>query len=74
VASTIRRGSTLRGTTRPVLISRAGQPRSRYRFRYKSTVGRDTPTNSAISTFGVPSAASNTIRARIANPGWTDDA
>ena len=74
VASTIRRGSTVRGRPGRSSSASPANPRSRYRFRHRSTVGRDTPTNSAISTFGVPSAASNTIRARIANPARTDDA
>jgi hypothetical protein len=41
-------------------------------LRHRFTVGRDTPINSAISTFGVPSAASNTILARVANPARID--
>ena len=38
------------------------------------TVGRETPTLAAIAVFACPSAASNTIRARCANPARTDDA
>ena len=36
-----------------------------------STVGRDTPANAAISTFGRPSARHNTIRARVATDADT---
>ena len=45
-------------------------PRS-YRSRQPITVGRDTPTVRAISAFGIPSAASSTIRARFARPDGT---
>jgi hypothetical protein len=38
-----------------------------------STVGRDVWVRTAISVFGTPSAANNTIRARVANPARTLD-
>ena len=47
-------------------------PASAYRARHRFTVGRDTPTRSAISAFSIPSEANNTIRARCASPARTD--
>ena len=46
--------------------SRPAIPSAAYRFSHKSTVGRDTPANAAISFFCRPSAHHNTIRARVA--------
>src|SRR5215203_4600065 len=68
VSVTIRRGSTDR--FRPERFSSASpaMPCSAYRIRHVFTVGRLTPTSRAMSTFGVPPAASNTIRARAASP------
>ena len=44
--------------------SKPGRPRSANRDRHRITVGSEHPTRSAICSPGVPSAASNTIRAR----------
>ena len=46
-------------------------PPCSYRPRQPITVGRDTPVTRAISAFGIPSAASSTIRARFASPDGT---
>jgi hypothetical protein len=72
VSVTIRRGSIDR--FRPDRCSSASpaSPCSAYRARHAFTVGRLTPTSRAISTFGVPSAASSTIRARAASPAPTE--
>ena len=51
--------------------SRAAIPPAAYRSRQPITVGRDTPTVRAICAFGIPSAASSTIRARLASPDGT---
>jgi len=40
-------------------------------LRHRITVGRETPTIAAASVFDTPWAASNTIRARWANPAST---
>ena len=48
--------------------SRPLTPELAYRSRQPITVGRDTPTRSAISVLDTPSAASSTIRARCARP------
>ena len=59
---------------RPRLVVQARQTRPRHTGPARSiTVGRDTPTRSAIAVFDSPSAASNTIRARCANPARTVD-
>ncbi len=42
-------------------------------MRHNVTVGRDTPTRAVIAVFDTPSAASNTILARCANPARIDD-
>ena len=63
----------LRGRPERGSSSRPANPSARYRSRHPITVGRDTPTGSAITVFDNPSAASNTIRARCANPARTDD-
>jgi hypothetical protein len=60
--------STRRGRPERGSSSSPARPRSAYRVRHASTVGRETPTRSAIATFDSPSAASNTIRARCAAP------
>jgi hypothetical protein len=49
------------------------RPKLAYRFRQPITVGRDTPTRSAISVLDTPSAASSTIRARRASPALIED-
>ena len=46
-------------------------PRRRSGDSHRSTVGRDTPANAAISSFGRPSARHNTIRARVATAADT---
>ncbi|GAA3512718.1 hypothetical protein GCM10022262_40870 [Georgenia daeguensis] len=63
--------STRRG--RPVRDSSTNplSPRSAYRSRHRFTVGRDTPTRSAITWFPTPSAANSTILARCANDAIT---
>jgi len=48
--------------------SSAANPPVAYRTRQECTVGRLTPTRRPTSTLLAPSAASNTIRARCANP------
>jgi hypothetical protein len=50
------------------LIMQSRDRPASYRARLSTTVGRDAPVRRAISAFGVPSAASNTIRARCASP------
>jgi hypothetical protein len=50
--------------------SRPATPSASYRFSHsRSTVGRDTPANAAISFFCRPSAHHTTIRARVATGG-----
>ena len=49
-------------------------PSAAYRFFQPITVGLDTPTRSTMSLTATPSAASNTIRARCANPARIDGA
>jgi hypothetical protein len=46
----------------------APTPPASYRARQSTTVGRLVPVRLAISAFGNPSAASNTIRTRNARP------
>jgi hypothetical protein len=53
---------------RPDLIGQSTDTAALVGARQLVTVGRDTPTRAAISTWVSPSAASNTIRARCANP------
>ena len=50
-------------------VSSPAIPLRAYRSRQLATVGRDTPTRSAISAFGSPSAASSTVRAPLRQPG-----
>jgi hypothetical protein len=47
-------------------VSSPSSPRSEKFRRHNPTVGSDTPTSAAIWLFDAPSAARNTIRARIA--------
>ena len=65
-ASSIRGGRPERGSSSSALI-----PPREYRSRQPITVGRDTPISLAICAFGIPSAASSTIRARFARPEAT---
>jgi hypothetical protein len=67
-AWSIERGRPDRGSS-----CRPANPRAAYRSRQPRTVGRETPTSSAIAVFDIPSAASSTIRARYAKPARTDD-
>ena len=64
--SSITAGRLERGTSSSALI-----PPAAYRPRQPITVGRDTSTVRAICAFGIPSAASSTIRARLASPDGT---
>ena len=48
-------------------------PFASYRARQAVTVGRDTPTRSAIAVLLAPSAANKMIRARCAKPARIDD-
>ena len=48
-------------------------PSASYRARQAVTVGRDTPTNSAIAVLLTPSAANKMILARCAKPARIDD-
>ena len=48
-------------------------PSAANRDSHRSTVGRDTPANAAISFFGRPSARHNTIRARVATDADTSE-
>src|SRR4249919_1308883 len=52
--------------------SNPAKPRAEYRARQAVTVGRDTPTRTAIAVFATPSEASSTIRARCARPARTE--
>ena len=72
VAVTIRRGSTVRGRPGRSSSASPSSPASAYRDRHRFTVGRDTPTRSAISAFNIPSEANNTILARCASAARTD--
>src|SRR3954451_6087085 len=63
LARSISRGRPERGSS-----SKPARTLAWYRSRQDSTVGRDTPTLSAIAVFDSPSAASSTIPARCANP------
>ena len=56
------------------LILQHRDPASLIPARQPITVGRDTPTRSAIAVLDNPSAANNTIRARCANPAFNDGA
>ena len=53
---------------------KAATPPVSYRPRHNNTVGRLTPTFSAIAVLLIPSAASNTIRALLANPDLNTEA
>jgi hypothetical protein len=64
--SSITAGRPERGSSSSALI-----PPAAYLSRPPITVGRDTPTVRAIRAFGIPSAASSTIRARFARPDGT---
>ena len=57
VTATIRRWSIVRGRPERGSSSRPASPSAAYRLRQSITVGRDTPTLSAIATFASPSAA-----------------
>ena len=48
-------------------------PSASYRARHEVTVGRDTPTKSAIAVLLTPSAANKMILARCANPARIED-
>ena len=58
-AGTCSRGAACERSSSPVAASAA------YRASHKSTVGRDTPANSAMSFLRRPSSRHNTIRARV---------
>jgi len=68
VAVTIRRWSIVRGRPERGSSASPAIPLVAYRSRQPITVGRDTPTVSAIAVFDTPSAANSTIRARCARP------
>ena len=68
VAVITRRWSSCRAGPGRGSSANPASPSSANRSRHLFTVGRDTCTRSAITWFGVPAAASNTIRARNANP------
>jgi hypothetical protein len=51
----------------------AQRPSVANRDNHRSTVGRDTPANAAISTFARPCARHNTIRARVATAPVTSE-
>jgi hypothetical protein len=72
VAVTIRRWSMVRGRPERGSSSSPASPCAACRSRHPITIGLDTLTVSAIAVFDAPSAASNTIRARCANPGRTE--
>ena len=74
VAAMLSRSSTRFGRPDRSPSTRPATPASRYRKRHRFTVGRETPTRSAISALRRPSEASSTIRARCARPAGTDDA
>jgi len=58
----------------PVQVFQRRDPAGSYRPRHSSTVGRLTPTFSAIAVLPSPSAANNTIRALLASPDRTAEA
>ena len=64
-AGTCSRGAPRRRSSNPET------PPAAKRDSHRSTVGRDTPANAAISTFGRSSARHNTIRARVATAADT---
>jgi len=72
VAAMIASRSTVRGRPERGSSTRPSIPACSYLLRHNVTVGRDTPTREAISVFDTPSAASNTILARCANPTRID--
>ncbi len=71
VATTTSFWSTRRGRPERCRSSKAAIPPRSYRARHDTTVGRLTPTRSAISVLPNPSAANSTIRARRASPDFT---
>ena len=73
MAAKILARSTVRGRPERRSSSSPFTPELAYRSRQPITVGRDTPTRSAISVLDTPSAASSTIRARCARPALIDD-
>jgi hypothetical protein len=73
VAATICRWSTCCGRPDRASSANPARPRAAYPARQRRTIGRDTPTSSAIRALAIPSAARSTIRARCANPAHTDD-
>jgi hypothetical protein len=58
-AGTCSRGAACERSSSPAT------PSATYRASHKSTVGRDTPANTAMSFFRRPSSRHNTIRARV---------
>ena len=58
---------------RPGFIDQPSIPSVSYLARHDVTVGRDTPTSSAIAVLLTPSAANKMILARCANPARIDD-
>ena len=74
VATTTCSADTVRGRPGRSRSRNAADPPAAYRPRHNSTVGRLTPTSEAISVFERRSDASNTIRARRANPDSTVEA
>jgi hypothetical protein len=74
VSAMIFRWSTVLGRPGRSSSTSPAMPASTYRDRHTFTVGRDTPTRSAISALRSPSEANSTIRARCAMPARTDDA
>jgi len=82
VGGLVRVNAKMRPRISPDICSR-GPPRRRpnnpatpstsKRDNHRSTVGRDTPASAAISTFALPSAHHNTIRARVATDAATSE-
>ena len=73
MASTIATSSTVLGRPDFGRSSSPAIPSLAYRRFQPMTVGLLTPTRRTISAVPTPSAASNTIRARCANPARTDE-
>src|SRR3954453_13542959 len=71
VSATIARWSNVRGRPDRWASLRPSSPLAWYRSRHDSTVVTVASTSSAILVFAVPSAASNTIRARFAADAGT---
>ena len=65
--------STSRGRPDRGSSIRPSIPSASYLARHAVTVGRDTPTSSAIAVLLTPSAANKMILARCANPARIDD-